>query len=207
MGLQIVALIFGISYLIGSFPTAYVICRLHGVNIFEVGSGNMGANNTARAIGVQWGFAVWLFDGLKGLFAMLVARYIVAPDDGSAAMIISAVAVVFGHNWSLFATLLTGRVRGGKGAATASGTWILLAPPALFPVVLMLWALIVAITRYMSLAVLTCVAVVSAVIILLRGDDPIYILYILVPLMVFYQHRQNIKALLEGTERRFGDRI
>ncbi|PJF39644.1 MAG: acyl-phosphate glycerol 3-phosphate acyltransferase [Phototrophicales bacterium] len=207
MSVQTVALIFGISYLIGSFPTAYLICRLHGINIFEVGSGNMGANNTARALGIQWGVVVWVFDGLKGLLAMLIARYIVAPDDASAAMLISAVAVVFGHNWSLFATLMTGRIRGGKGAATASGTWILLAPPALFPVVIMLWAVIVALTRYMSLAVLTSVALASIIIILVRGDDPIYILYILVPLMVFYRHRENIKAILAGKERRFGEKI
>lgn len=206
MGLQSVFYILSMSYLIGSFPTAYVLCRLNGVNIFEVGSGNMGANNTARALGLQWGVLVWVIDGLKGLGAMLLARYLVAPDDGSAAMIISAIAVVFGHNWSIFASILTGTIRGGKGAATASGTWILLAPPALFPVVVMIWATIVVITRYMSLAVLTSVALASIVIILIRGDDPIYILYILVPLMVFYQHRMNIRAIIKGTERRFGER-
>lgn len=206
MGLQSVFYILSMSYLIGSFPTAYVLCRLNGVNIFEVGSGNMGANNTARALGLQWGVLVWVIDGLKGLGAMLLARYLVAPDDGSAAMIISAIAVVFGHNWSIFASILTGTIRGGKGAATASGAWILLAPPALFPVVVMIWATIVVITRYMSLAVLTSVALASIVIILIRGDDPIYILYILVPLMVFYQHRMNIRAIIKGTERRFGER-
>ena len=204
---QSVFIIIGISYLIGSVPTAYFLGLLHGINIFEVGSGNMGANNTARALGLKWGVIVWFLDGLKGLSAMLIARQFVAADERSAAMILSAIAVVFGHNWSIFASILTGSIRGGKGAATASGTWLLLAPPALFPVIVMLWAMIVAITRYMSLAVLTCVAMVSIVIILIRGDDPIYILYILVPLMVFYQHRANIKAILKGTERRFGDRV
>lgn len=210
MELQTVFIILTTSYLIGSIPTAYVIGRLHGINIFSIGSGNMGANNTARALGVQWGMLVWILDGLKGIVAMLIARQLVSDvDDRSAAMIVAAVAVVFGHNWSIFATLITGSVRGGKGAATASGTWLLLANPALIAGVLMLWAAIVAVTRYMSLGVLTSVALVSLVVVgtlMIKDGNPIYIAYFLVPIMVFYRHRSNIRAILQGTERRFGDR-
>lgn len=201
--------ILSLSYIIGSVPTAYIIGRLHSINIFEVGSGNMGANNTARALGFRWGVLVWFLDGTKGLVAMLIARQLVPSDQNSAAMILAAVAAVFGHNWSLFATLITGKVRGGKGAATASGTWLLLASPVIIAVVVMLWAVIVAATRYVSLAVLTSIALVSMVIVataLVRQSDPIYVVYLLVPIMVFYRHKTNIRAILSGTERRFGDR-
>ncbi len=206
MAWQTVLIILVTSYLIGSFPNAYLVGRWRGVNIFAVGSGNMGANNTARALGPMWGVVVWLLDGTKGISAMLIAAQLVPSEHNSAAMIMAAVAVVFGHNWSIFATLITGRVRGGKGAATASGTWILLAPPLLIAGVLMIWAAIVAVTRYMSLAVLTSVALVSLALVFLNDYDPFYILYILVPIMIFYRHRTNIRALLKGTERRFGDR-
>lgn len=210
MEAQVVALILTLSYLIGSIPTAYLVGRLHGIDIFQIGSGNMGANNTARALGIQWGALVWILDGCKGIVAMLIARYLVpSADDRSAAMIIAAVAAVFGHNWSIFASLLTGTIKGGKGAATASGTWVLLVNPALIAVVLMIWAAIVAITRYMSLGVLTAVAVASAIVVatlFIKEGDPIYLVYGLVPLMVFYRHRTNIKDILKGTERRFGER-
>ena len=99
---------------------------MRGVNIFEVGSGNMGAGNIARAAGKEWAALVWIFDGLKGVIAMLIAAQIAPSDHRSAALIIAAIASVFGHNWSIFATMITGRIQGGKGAATASGTWILL---------------------------------------------------------------------------------
>jgi glycerol-3-phosphate acyltransferase PlsY len=209
MEFQTVVIILISSYLIGSIPTAYLIGRLHGKNIFELGSGNMGANNTARVLGYKWGVLVWFLDGCKGISATLMARQLVAADDQSAAMIISAVAAVMGHNWSLFASLLTGHIRGGKGAATATGTWVLLVSPILIAVALVTWAVIVALTRYVSLAVLTIVLLVSLFIIvplLFDKGDPIYVLYALVPAMVFYRHRANIRALLSGTERRLGER-
>lgn len=209
MSFEMIIKIAALSYLIGSFPTAYVIGRLKGVNIFEIGSGNMGANNTARALGIQWGVVVWFLDGIKGIVALLLARLIAPSDAQGTALIIGAIAVVLGHNWSIFATIMTGKIRGGKGAATASGTWVLLVPPIMIALVLMLWAVIVFATRYMSLAVLSAVAAISiglVALVILDARDPIYIGYTLVAAMVFYRHRTNIKALLNGTERRFGDR-
>ena len=209
MSFEIIIKIVALSYLIGSFPNAYVIGRLKGVNIFEIGSGNMGANNTARALGIQWGVVVWFLDGIKGIVALLLARLIAPSDAHGTALIIGAIAVVLGHNWSIFATIMTGKIQGGKGAATASGTWVLLVPPVMIALVLMLWAVIVFATRYMSLAVLSAVAAISIgliALVLIDARDPVYIGYTLVAVMVFYRHRTNIKALLNGTERRFGDR-
>ena len=209
MSLESIIQVLAITYLIGSIPTAYIIGRFKGINIFEIGSGNMGANNTARALGIQWGVVVWLLDGFKGIFALLVAAMISSSDNASTAWVVGAIGVVLGHNWSLFATMLTGHIRGGKGAATASGTWVLLVPPILLAGVLMVWALVVVLTRYMSLAVLTSVAVVSLYIVALAvfdQRDPIFVGYILVAVMIFYRHRTNIRAIMSGTERRFGDR-
>jgi glycerol-3-phosphate acyltransferase PlsY len=208
MDSNIILTICFISYIVGSFPTAYLIGRVHNINIFDVGSGNMGANNTARALGIKWGVFVWLVDSAKGITAILLAREIV---DGhhAVATVLSAVAVVTGHNWSIFATIISGRVRGGKGAATASGTWVLLVPPLIIAGILMIWATIVYLTRYVSLAVLTSVALASLALVgmvLLEVREPIYVAYMLVTLAVFYRHKTNIRALIAGTERRLGER-
>lgn len=209
MDFEFLVMIAVVAYLIGSVPTAYLVGRAKGIDIFQIGSGNMGAGNTARALGIQWGALVWLIDGIKGVVALLVARELAAPDQQSAALIAAAIAVVVGHNWSIFATLMTGRIRGGKGAATASGTWLLLVPPLMIAVVLLIWAALVYITRYMSLAVLTAVGAISlgiVALVVLNARDPVYIGYVLVTVMIFFRHRTNIRAILAGTERRFGER-
>jgi glycerol-3-phosphate acyltransferase PlsY len=208
MDIVSVILVIILGYIIGSFPTAYIVARAKGVDIFKVGSGNMGANNVARAVGLQYGALVWFWDGLKGILAILLARWLV-PDHQVQVSVLAAVAVVAGHNWSFLATLITGSIRGGKGAATASGTFLLLAPTFVVALVLALAALIVLLTRYVSLAVLTAVAVGGIAIAALVGIgqlDPVYSVYLLVAFMVFVRHRSNIYNLLAGKERRLGER-
>lgn len=205
---EAIVLIFMLGYLMGSFPTAYLVARIKGINIFQVGSGNMGANNVIRAVGWQYGALVWFVDGAKGALAIVAARWLV-PDHQAAASVLAAIAAVTGHNWSVLATLITGSIRGGKGAATASGTLILLAPTLLLALVLAVGALIVLITRYVSLGVLTAVAVAGIgflVLVLVGFLEPIYILYLLVGWMVFVRHRSNITRLISGTESRLGER-
>jgi acyl phosphate:glycerol-3-phosphate acyltransferase len=198
-----------VCYVIGSFPTAYIIGKLHGINIFAIGSGNMGANNTTRALGLQWGVAVWAIDVFKGMIAIVAARQLMSWDKLSAS-VIGAIAVVVGHNWSFFAALITGTIRGGKGAATAGGTWIMLIPAQIFVVTVLLWLLLVIGTRYVSLAVLVAFAVGTAWVIALVGQQllaPAYSTYaLIVSALVYYRHRENIVALLQGRERRFMDK-
>lgn len=204
----IVAIIIG-GYLVGSIPTAYIVGKARGVDIFKVGSGNMGATNVARACGVQYGALVWLWDGLKGALAVLLARTLM-PDNAAEASVLAAVAVVAGHNWSFLATIITGSIKGGKGAATASGTFLLLAPTFLVVIVLALAAAVVLLTRYVSLAVLTSVAAAAVAILVLIGLnvlEPVYSLYLFVAWMIFIRHRSNIYNLLAGKERRLGDRV
>jgi len=208
MQLSSVILIIAISYIIGSFPTAYLVARARGVDIFKVGSGNMGATNVIRACGLRYGLIVWAWDVFKGILAILIARWLV-PDSQTAASVLAAVAAVAGHNWSFLATVLTGSIRGGKGAATAMGTFVLLAPTVLVAVILALGAAIVLLTRYVSLGVLIGTAAAGAAIALLVGlgqMDPMYSVYLLVCYMIFWRHRNNIYSLLAGKERRLGER-
>jgi len=203
--------VFLCAYIIGSFPTAYVAGKLNGQNIFEMGSGNMGANNVLRSLGFKWGAAVFALDVLKGMLAVALARRIMVADEISAS-VISGIAVVIGHNWSLLATLLTGQLRGGKGAATAGGTWIMMAPPQVFVLTIGLWALLVLVTRYVSLAVLVSIGIGTIWMVILVTQPggnvpPAYAIYaIAIAVMVYFRHRSNIQRLLAGQERRIGER-
>jgi glycerol-3-phosphate acyltransferase PlsY len=204
-----VVLVVVISYLLGSIPTGYVVGRLRHVNIFEVGSGNMGATNVIRAAGFGWGLLVWFFDSTKGILAILIARQIV-PDNATTASVLAAIVAIVGHNWSLFATLLTGTIRGGKGAATAFGTLLLFLPLQLIAVMLLLAGAIIALTRYVSLAVLVMFALASAWVFLMVTQHVMpfeYLLYMLaISSLILIRFRENIQRILAGTERRFGER-
>ena len=111
-------LVLVLSYLLGALPTAFLVARLRGVNIFKVGSGNMGATNVARALGLGWGILTWFLDMSKGVVAILIARQIMT-NTLAIATVIAGIACIIGHNWSIFVALLTGKLRGGKGASVA----------------------------------------------------------------------------------------
>ena len=203
---------FLVCYVLGSFPTAYLVGRINHINIFEKGSGNMGANNVTRTLGKKWGALVWAVDSGKGILAVLIARLIM-PDNIFLASVIGSIAVVVGHNWSLIVALVTGTLRGGKGAATAGGTWIIMMAPWWYIIVVTftLWGLIVLITRYVSLAVLVSVGIGTIWVLLIvaqGGSIPlIYIVYaVLVCAMIYIRHWKNIVSLLTGRERRLGER-
>ncbi|MDX2078924.1 MAG: glycerol-3-phosphate 1-O-acyltransferase PlsY [bacterium] len=199
-----------LSYLMGSIPTAYLVGRLHNIDIFAVGSGNMGATNVSRAIGFKWGVLVLAIDALKGVLAIVLSK-VIAPDLGMLATTLSAVVVIIGHNWSLFATLLTGTLRGGKGAATAFGTLLMIAPSYVIIGIMFVGGFILARTRYVSLAVLTMVAlaVIWLTILALQHTlDTMVIFYCwALSVLIIVRFRENIQRLAEGKERRFGDRV
>lgn len=198
-----------ISYLLGSIPTAYIIAYQKGVNIFEVGSGNMGATNVIRALGFWWGILVWFFDSLKGIIAILISNLIM-HDNHAAATAISATVAVVGHNWSLFAALVTGTLRGGKGAAIWFGTMLMMAPIQVIVGVTVLGGFVVALTRYVSLAVLAMFGLFMLWMLILIGQRLLPIEYVyyalLVTAMMLYRFRDNIQRLITGKERRLGER-
>ncbi|MCY3977531.1 MAG: glycerol-3-phosphate acyltransferase [Chloroflexi bacterium] len=205
------------SYLIGSFPTAYFVGLARNVNIFEAGSGNMGGTNVARAVGKSWAIFTGLVDVLKGIFAVWLARDLILPEQIGVATSVSATCVVVGHNWSLFATLLTASIkegklrliaRGGKGAATAFGAMLMIQPFQIL-VAAAIGGAVIARTRYVSLGVLIGFAVANVWLILLVGAEvqkPILLLYaIALTVMIPLRHRGNLQRLLAGKERRLGE--
>lgn len=221
-----------VCYLIGSLPTAYLVSLVvKRINIFEVGSGNMGGTNVARSLGLGWGIFTVVLDSLKGLSSVATAQYIATgtitlvpamsqglPDSLLIPSIAGALSAVAGHNWSFFATALFAyyrkqfSIRGGKGAATAFGSMVALLP--LFPNILLLVVGIslAFMTRYASLSVLTCFSVAF---IWVLGwtylNDTVsnyhFVYVILLSILIVWRFRENIERLATGTERKIGDRV
>ena len=109
------------SYLLGAIPFAYIAGRLKkGVDIRQVGGGNMGALNTFREIGLAAGLAVLIADITKGLVAVLIARWL---GLSTVWVLVAGFAAIAGHNWPVFL-----KFRGGKGAATTLGVLLGLVP-------------------------------------------------------------------------------
>ena len=206
-----------LSYLLGSIPTAYIIGKLHNINIFDIGSGNMGGTNAARVLGIRWGVIIVLLDAVKGITAVLLARALM-PDAKWAATTIASIVAIIGHNWSLFATLFYWAARkggrltilGGKGAATALGTMLMIAPLQIIVGMFALFFALVFVTRYVSLAVLAAyaLAIVWLVVLALQRLVPMeYVPYGLsLAVLLGVRFKDNIQRLATGTERRLGER-
>ncbi|MBN1284225.1 MAG: glycerol-3-phosphate acyltransferase [Anaerolineae bacterium] len=192
------------SYLVGAIPTAYLVCRSRGINVFEIGSGNMGTTNVNRALGPRYAAVTMIVDFAKGIIPALVARQFVAgaPAVGG---VVAALAAIIGHTWSVWILLLTGELRGGKAAATTAGTWLVISPWYISALCAVTFAVVLLGTRIMSLSVLVVIGVgIVGLLVLtaLQAVDPVLGVYgIVVFVLIFYNHRSNIARLRMGKER------
>jgi len=110
-----------IGYLLGSIPFAYIVgCLIKGVDIRQVGGGNVGATNVMREVGTAAGIAVLIADIAKGALAVLIAQWF---GVSQVAVFIAGFAAVVGHNWSIFLGF-----SGGMGGATTIGVFFALVP-------------------------------------------------------------------------------
>jgi glycerol-3-phosphate acyltransferase PlsY len=193
------------AYLLGSIPTAVWVGRLfYGIDIRTRGSGNAGATNTIRVLGLKAGLPVLVFDILKGWLALQVYRLF--PGSYSAQevilflRIVPGAAVVLGHVFPLFAGF-----RGGKGVATLLGVGIALYPWAAL-IALCIFILVFVPFRYVSLASISAAVTFPFIEIFLlnhRESIALMILAILIGLFIPVTHRKNIRRLLQGTESKF----
>ena len=109
------------AYLVGSVPMPQILARINGVDLRTEGSGNIGAGNLTKTVGLPWGVAAAIFDGLKALIPVLVSRYVLHQGLGASG--IAGLAAVVGHNWSIFM-----RGRSGRGLASSAGLLVGLDP-------------------------------------------------------------------------------
>ena len=182
-----------VSYLVGSFPTAYVICRLFkGVDIRLSGSGNVGATNVARVAGKGYGVVTLLLDVLKGFLPVFICGLYF-----DSYVVLSGAAVIAGHIWPVFL-----RFKGGKGVAAGVGVIVALNYIAAIAV-FVLFFIILCLTRCVSVGSIVSAAVLPVVMWYL--DEPLSVILFtaVAALVAIYTHRENIKRLLKGTENKF----
>lgn len=198
-----ISLVMIIGYLMGSFPTAYLVGKLiRGIDIREHGSGNVGATNTLRVLGTGWGILVLVIDIAKGYGAMLVAwklftfMGIVSPSFG---LLMVALSAILGHVFTCFLNF-----KGGRGVATAAGVFLFLMPIQLL-LALGVFIITVAITRYVSLG--SIIAAISLFLFELWtnlinnfASWQFLIAVIAVVLFIIVKHKPNMQRLAEGTE-------
>ncbi len=180
------------AYLLGSVLFGDIIARLKGVNLREVGSGNVGATNVSRALGKKFGVLVFFLDMLKGFIPTYLALSFYGME--SKAVLFVGVASVLGHMFSIFDGF-----RGGKGVATAFGV-VLAISFKLALLMLLVWGAVLYKKRFVSLASITASAV--SPILFLIGGYPfhLFLMALVIAGLIIYKHRPNIERLLSGQE-------
>lgn len=185
-----------LGYLLGSIPFGLLLTKLFQAgDLRSIGSGNIGATNVLRTGRKGLALATLLLDGGKGAVAVLLANYWFAPD----AAIVAGMMVVIGHNFPMWL-----KFEGGKGVATTLGVLLALS----WPVGLATagtWLLIAVVFRYSSLAALVSF-VASPVYMLLLADANKAVLAVLLAVLCFVRHHENIKRLVAGQETKIGQK-
>jgi len=194
---MIFVLVLVLAYFLGGIPFGYLLVRWKsGVDIRSQGSGNIGATNVLRTQGRAAGIATLLLDIGKGFLAVWIAAQL--TGHSSWAVSLAAVAVMLGHS---FPFLL--RFRGGKAVACVVGAFLYLTPGAL-GAVLLVFVVVVAWTRHISLGSITGAAVLPlAVWLIALPPAPVEAASILCGGFIIYRHRSNIQRLRAGTENVF----
>jgi glycerol-3-phosphate acyltransferase PlsY len=182
------------AYVAGSIPFGMLLARAKGINLREVGSGNIGATNVARAMGKGWAVAVLAADAAKGFLPVWLGRRFGLPAWGIA---LAGGAAIVGHMFTLFL-----RGRGGKGVATSLGVALALSPLAA-AIGFGAYVVIFAATRLSSLGSLLGVWTFSLLFVLRdRPPAPLLALSLGVAALVTLRHRENIGRLVRGEEKK-----
>ncbi len=179
-----------LAYLLGTFPSAVLVARARGIDITSSGSGNPGASNVSRLLGRRLGVLVFVLDGLKGALSVL-AGFLAFEYAGA---LILACAAVIGHVFPI-----TRRFKGGKGVATAGGAML-----ALYPVVslglLVLWLVVVKLSKKASLASLAIVVGLPIGLVIVGRPATEIVTTIGLGVLVIWRHWPNLKRLMRGQE-------
>jgi glycerol-3-phosphate acyltransferase PlsY len=190
---EILLILFG--YLMGSVPVGFILGSRSGIDVREVGSGNVGATNVARVVGKRQGILTLIADTAKGFLPVILAMQLGAS---LAATVLVGAAAFLGHLYPIFL-----KFKGGKGVATALGVFLAVAPMATL-VLVALFAVTVLASRIVSLSsILTAVA--APIIFWLFSYPPLVVgMAAFIALAITCRHRSNIRRMMNGSEPRFG---
>jgi glycerol-3-phosphate acyltransferase PlsY len=190
------------AYLVGSFPAGYLLGRLWGVNVLERGSGRTGGTNVFRSAGILPALITGALDVGKGALAVWLAGQMVPESHQAIAEVLGGMAVILGHNYSIFLGF-----RGGAGVGTSLGALGAIYWPAAIALLVLLLVIIAA-TRYASVGSLTVITLMPIILLALAVTGALSLTYVgyglLAWIIIVYSHRSNISRLIQGTERRIG---
>ncbi len=200
--LQLIKIILGLglSYVLGSIPTAYIAGKFYkGIDIREHGSRNVGATNVFRVLGKTPGIIVLCVDILKGVLAVALVSSLLGLNE-NIFYILFGLASVCGHNWTLFLNF-----KGGKGVATSLGVLIGLTIKvssirAVLALSLLIWSIVFAGFGYVSLASIVSVIFLPILMLVFTSSFELIVLGVVFCVFVVIRHRPNIQRLLDGKE-------
>jgi len=190
-----------LAFFFSSIPFGYVIAKLKGIDIRKYGSGNIGATNVTRVLGKKYGALVLFLDAIKGAIFVILGKFF---SLNLFELTIIALFAILGH---MFSPFLKGK--GGKGIATALGTFIVISPiTTLFAI--LDFILVFLLTKIVSLSSLSAALLFLAAFPVIERrstyvKEAFFIVLIIVAL-IFYKHKDNIKRLLKGKEYKFGQK-
>ncbi len=187
------------SYFLGAFPTGFLLVRMSSrKDVREIGSGSTGATNVLRYGGWKMAIPVMVVDLLKGFLPAFLAVNIFADRRLA---VWALLAAVVGHCYPVYL-----RFRGGKGVATTVGGFLYLAPLPLLISLGITLAMLLSF-RYVSLATLSGLLALPFLVLLLTRENFLFWTGWLFFLLILFRHKDNIKRLLAGTERKFGEKL
>ena len=198
-----------LCYLIGSFPSGYLVGKSQGIDIRKHGSRNIGATNVLRVMGKKWGYLVFVCDSLKGFLAVKLGVLLAAGTGADATLtgVVGGICCIIGHNYTVWLGF-----KGGKGIATSIGVLLAIVPILVVMIVLLVWLTVFFIWKYVSLASISAALSLPLAVLILfplvaRGNYWVVVIFsIIVATLAVWRHRSNIDRLLQGKENRFGSK-
>ncbi|WP_121639862.1 glycerol-3-phosphate 1-O-acyltransferase PlsY [Virgibacillus sp. Bac330] len=179
-----------IAYLLGSIPSALIVGKVgYNKDVRQHGSGNLGATNTFRVLGIKAGIIVTLADILKGTAATLIPLIF----DADVHRLIIGLFAVIGHTYPIFA-----KMKGGKAVATSAGI-ILGINPLLFLLMISTFIISLYISKYVSLSSIIT-GVITVIFSFVFQNTGLIIVTSLLTIFVIYRHRENLKRIKNKTE-------
>ena len=195
-----IALIIISCYLLGSIPFGYIVGKLFKkVDIREYGSGNIGASNALRILGPSLASFVVIGDIGKGIFSIYLAQHF--NIDNLLILTITGLAVICGHDWSLFLGF-----KGGKGIATTIGV-VFAFNPIIALLAVTVWVIVIIITRYTSLSSIFALISIFVFTILFKQPYEYIAFGAIILVLGIFKHKENIERLKSKKERKIGEKI
>jgi glycerol-3-phosphate acyltransferase PlsY len=186
------------AYLIGNLSSGYLVGRFRRIDIRQHGSGNIGATNVLRTLGLIPSLVTLVLDSGKGVLAVFLAKQLGANQWIIA---ISGIMVILGHNWPVFLGF-----KGGRGVATALGV-ILALMPGVGVFVAIIWFFLVFVTRYISVGSIGAALSLPIAAWLIGETNQSIFVAVVIGLLVVWRHRPNMGRLLAGEEYKIGQRV